>query len=184
MALKNGSKLLLRARESMGFTLTELMITSLIGSIAIILAGQSLISHVRMSARSEATMRAQDTWSRIHHLIDQDIEEAQCIDVNTASKTLTLKMTSCDSNSVNVVYSFSGSSLTRNGPIINALDGTLDFSNLATSTVSDMVSDFTPTLNTGGNLSISYSLNILDPSGFTFPNSKTTETHVRSRIID
>lgn len=169
-----------------GFTLTELMIASAIGSIVVVLAAQSLIAHLRLSARSEAMMRAQDIWSRIYHLIDQDIQEASCIAVNTSTKVLTLTMSSCEmTNPSKVTYSLSNGSLQRVGPPVSPTDGTLDLSAAAiTAQVAGNISEFSPSLNTAGNLSVNYSLNIEDPSGFSFQNAKTTATHVRSRIID
>lgn len=173
-------------KSSSGFSLTELIIASAIGSIGVVLAAQSLIAHLRLSVRAEALMRSQDIWSRIYHLIDQDIQEARCIAVNTSTKVLTLTMSPCQVTSPSTVtYSLSNGYLQRVGPPVSPVDGTLDLSAAAiTAPVAGNISEFNPSINTAGNLSVNYSFNIEDPSGFSFQNAKTTATHVRSRIID
>ena len=191
MKNKNAFKFILPCSSSPGITIPELLVAIAIASILIVFAGQALIIQTRITSRSEATMRAQDTWSRIIGLIDQDIEEARCIkEPETLGTSLILSMSaSCEDmlndptlSTVDVKYSFSDGALSRTGPPINPSDGSLDFSSDGLDIVSDLVTDFKVTRIT--NFSVNYELTLSDPiKDFTYP-SRTATTHLRTRVID
>ena len=191
MKNKNAFKFILPCSSSPGITIPELLVAIAIASILIVFAGQALIIQTRITSRSEATMRAQDTWSRIIGLIDQDIEEARCIkEPETSGTSLILSMSaSCEDmlndptlSTVDVKYSFSDGALSRTGPPINPSDGSLDFSSDGLDIVSDLVTDFKVTRIT--NFSVNYELTLSDPiKDFTYP-SRTATTHLRTRVID
>lgn len=173
----------------MGFSLTELLVAISIGSIVIVGAAQMLIGHIKSSANTEAMMRAQDTWARIQHLIDQDIQEAECLSTSTDNKTLTIELPPCD-NSTNkkIIYTLDNEELTRTGPSIQS-DGTLNTSiSPASETVATHVSLFTVSVDQtrapGSSAIATYKFNTVDPTGFTFSSQKSTEAKSRSRVID
>lgn len=171
-----------------GFTLTELLVTISIGSVVVIVAAQSLIAHIRLSARQEALMRSQDTWSRIQNLIDQDIQESRCASVDSVARKLSLSMTTWCGDTVDgnqIIYQLKNNNLIRTGPPIDPTSGSLDTTSTSTTTiVSGNISEFSPSLNSKGNYGVTYSINILDPSGFTFRKTKLTGGHLRSRVIN
>ena len=191
MASKNAFKFILPRSSSPGFNIPELLVAMAIASALIVFAGQALIIQTRITSRSEAIMRSQQTWNRIAFLIDQDIEEARCIkEPDTSGPLIILSMSaSCEDilnnpslSTVNVEYSFSDGSLTRTGPPINPSDGSLDFSSDGLDIVSDLVTDFKVTRIT--DWSVKYELTLTDPiKDFTYP-SKTATTHLRTRVID
>lgn len=171
-----------------GFTLPELLVAIFIGSIVIIMAAQSLISHIKLSARSEAMMRSQDIWSRIQNLIDQDIQEARCVSVENAGTKLVLSITAwCNEAQpgTQVIYQRINNTLTRTGPAIDPTSGGLDLSSSQiTSTVSSNIKEFSAILNSADSRGVTYSINVQDPSGFSFKQSKSTGAHLRSRAIN
>ena len=195
---KNVSKLIRHASGSAGLSLPEVLVAVSLSAMLLTITAYIVIIQTRLTSRSEATMRAQDTWNRIHYLIDQDIEEARCIqtpEIGNSGQTILLSMdASCEdiaNGTVTVEYSYKentdicsnvGKCLYRIGPAINPIDGSLDFSSTDESSVSDQVSEFT--VNREGDWSVTYYLNISDPAGFSFPNNRTTTAHVRSRIVD
>lgn len=76
------------------FTLPELLIVSVIGGVLLVSAAQLILAHVRTTTRIEGKLRAQDVWTRVQFLLEQEIQESAC---STASGSeLTLKLPPCD----------------------------------------------------------------------------------------
>jgi len=191
VAIRNASKMSSPKRtvhQHSGFTLPELLVAIFIGSLVIVMAAQSLISHIQLSARSEAMMRSQDIMSRIQNLVDQDIQEARCVSVENSGNKLVLSITTwCNEaqNGTQVIYQSINNVLTRTGPAIDPTSGGIDLSSSPiTSTVSSNISEFSASLNSAGSRGVTYSINVLDPSGFSFKQSKSTGGHLRSRLIN
>lgn len=163
-----------------GFTLVELLVVSVLGSVVTIAAAQVLISHLRASVATEGMLRVQDTWSRVQFLLDQEIQEAERI--TASGSTLTLTMPTLEGITDTITYSLNAGNLIRNGPNINAADGSLLPGTSSTDTLVGNVTEFEPEANTA-NRTVTYTLNIRDPSGFTFREAKTTGAHTRTRIL-
>ena len=200
MEIKKLSKYIGHTSSSHGLTLVELLVAVVLASIVIIFAGRALILQTRISSRSEAIVRSQDSWNRISFLINQDIEEARCIKEPEMGEgtTLTLSMShSCEDiaedaslDTVDIQYSINDDGhLERRGPPIKG-DGSLDFDfncdgedeeTKCTSIVSSWVEDFR--VARMNDWRVEYSLTITDPTEIPFP-PRTTSTHVRTRIID
>ena len=165
-----------------GYTLTELMIAAMVGSVLMMGAVSMIISHTRTAARSEALIRLQDGWSRVQFLLDQEIQEARG----------TPTIASCSSRSVDVpndsgvlqtiACSLSGTTLNRTGPRVLAtgrLDNSVTDSNQVVMTG---VTSFCPTNDSG---EINYTLALRDASGVTYQNrSQPSGAYTRSRIIN
>lgn len=184
MAIKSVSKLLqprvcVDSRD--GFSLIELLVVSILGSVVTIAAAQVLINHVRSSVSTEALLRAQDTWSRLQFLLDQEIQEAESISVS--GSTLTLTMPRVNNVTDTIAYTLSGSDLIRTGPNINTGTGALIPGTSIQATLLDNVIQFTPVLSGGNNRTVTYTLNTKDPSGFQFREAKITSAQTRTRIL-
>lgn len=164
-----------------GFTLVELLVVSVLGSVVMIAAVQALIGHIRASAVTEAMLRSQDTWSRLQFLLDQEIQEAESL--TAAGSTLTLTMPLVNGSRDSIIYTLSGTNLQRTGPNINAGSGALIPGTTGTATVVGNISEFTPLLSGSNNRIVTYTLNIQDPSGFKFRQAKTTAAQTRARIL-
>ena len=201
METKNASKHLF-ITSSLGFSLTELLTAAAIGSIVIIGAAQMIVGHIKTSAQTEALMRAQDTWIRVQHLIDQDIQEAECLSTNASKDAITITLPPCPSGNT-ITYELEadgeGKNLVRTGPPINQ-DGTLNLqANSRTDIVSNNIKTFsveinipaesqgeggTSSIETGESAIATYSFNITDPAGFSYGSAKTTRARPRIRVID
>lgn len=169
-----------------GFTLPELVVVVVIGSVLMISTASMLISHMQSSAKMEALMRLQEAWSRVQYLLDQEIKEGRI------STTLPTK-TSCN-NSISltvpnpmgsdgqITYSHSADGvLKRSGPGVNA-NGTLDFANLKNETVMRGVTSFCSTNSDG---MVSYTMELQDARGMIYKNSsEPAGARSRSRIIN
>lgn len=170
-----------------GYSLIELLTVVLIGSVLMIGTATLLITHIRASAKMEATMRLQEAWSRVQFLLDQEIREAR-VESNSPStvncSSLTLKIPNPSGGSDgSVVYSkTSDNTLTRSGPAVNA-DGTLDFSSSSdTATVIKGVTSFCPNVSAGR---VSYSMTLSDVTGVSYQNkSQPSGARSSARIID
>jgi prepilin-type N-terminal cleavage/methylation domain-containing protein len=112
-----------RQRQSQrGFTLVELLITSVLMGVIFATGSNVMVSQIRVSAQQESVRRLQDHWGRINHLLDAEItESASATAVSGTSLTLTL------SGGQTITYTFDAGSrtLTRSGPPIND-NGTLN----------------------------------------------------------
>lgn len=165
------------------FTLPELLIVSVIGSVLLVGAAQLILAHVRTTTRIEGKLRSQDVWSRIQFLLEQEIQESACSSAEGSQLTLTLPPCG-EPTSPTITYSLKGTNLIRTGPTIDSADGSLILNGLSsTDIVAGNVSSFFPSSTDGRN--VSYQLNILDPSGFSFSSEgKSSSEQTRSRIID
>jgi prepilin-type N-terminal cleavage/methylation domain-containing protein len=168
---------------SAAFTLPELLIVSVIGGILLVSAAQLILAHVRTTTRIEGKLRAQDVWTRVQFLLEQEIQESAC---STASgSTLILTLPPCgEATSPTITYNLQGTNLIRTGPTIDSANGALILDgSSSTDTVASNVSSFAPSSADGRN--VAYQLNILDPSGFSFSSAgKSSSAQTRSRIID
>ncbi len=165
------------------FTLPELLIVSVIGGILLVSAAQLILAHVGTTSRIEGKLRAQDVWTRVQFLLEQEIQESAC---STASgSALILTLPPCDdATSPTITYSLQGTNLIRTGPTIDSANGSLILNgSSSTDTVASNVSAFNPSSADGRN--VAYQLNILDPSGFSFSGEgKSSSAQASSRIID
>jgi len=174
------------SQNQQGYTLVELLMVVVIGSLLMIGTASMLISHIQSSARMEGLMRLQEAWSRIQYLLDQEIQEARLEPGSPASVTcssLTLKVPNPTGSDGQITYSRSSDGvLKRSGPRVNA-DGTLNFSLQADNeTVMRGVTSFCPTTSDGR---VSYTLGLSDPSGVTYQNqSNPSGARAKTRIID
>jgi prepilin-type N-terminal cleavage/methylation domain-containing protein len=173
-------------RNQQGYTLVELLMVVVIGSVLMIGTASMLIAHIQSSARMEGLMRLQEAWSRIQYLLDQEIQEARLEPGSPASVTcssLTLKVPNPTGSDGQITYSRSTDGvLKRSGPSVNA-DGTLNFSLLADNEiVMRGVTSFCPTTSDGR---VTYTLGLSDPSGVTYQNqSNPSGARAKTRIID
>ena len=168
--------------HSSGYTLTELMIAAVVGSVLMMGAVSMIVSHTRTAARSEALIRLQDAWSRIQFLLDQEIQEARGTPTISSCSSLSFDIPN-DSNVLKTVtYSLSGTTLNRTGPRVLAtgrLDNDVTDSNQVVMTG---VTSFCPTQITG---EIEYTMTLRDATGVTYQNrSQPSGAHTRSRIIN
>lgn len=164
------------------FTLPELLIVSVVGGLLLVSAAQLILAHVRTTTKIEAKLRSQDVWARVQFLLEQEIQES-CN--STGGSELTLTLAPCgETTSPTITYSLDGTNLVRTGPKIDSTDGSLLLNDSSsTDIVASNVSSFTPSSADGQN--VSYQLNILDPSGFSFSGEgKSSSAQIRSRIID
>ena len=185
-----------RQQQCSGFSLAELLVGVVIGSVLVIGAGQLLANHIQTSARLEGLLRSQEKWSRIQRIIDQDIQEAHCIVTSGGSLVLKLPVSysgsdgsllnACGSSAI--TYTLSNTTLQRSGPAISAIDGSLDESNMTSNvTVATNVTEFSVdsvSSSLESSPTVSYTFNVLDPSGYSFKSSKTSSARARTRIID
>lgn len=134
-----------RCHRHRGFTLVELLITSVIMGVIFAVGSNVMVTQIRVSSQQESVRRLQDHWGRLNHLLDCEItESASASAVQDTSLSLTL------AGGQTITYSFDATTrtLTRTGPPIND-NGTL---NLATGTANvasvllTNVDAFTPTI--------------------------------------
>lgn len=169
-----------------GFTSTELVLVVAIGSLLMIGIASMLITQIQTSAKMHAGMRLQEAWSRIQFLLDQEIQEARSGSDTPAAgdcSSLTINIPNpTTSSEATIVYSRSGTALTRTGPPINA-DGTLNFATTSsTATVMSGVTSFCPTIS---NSQVTYTMQLTDPSGATYQNqSQPSGARGQARIIE
>jgi prepilin-type N-terminal cleavage/methylation domain-containing protein len=164
------------------FTLPELLIVSVVGGLLLVSTAQLILAHVRTTTKIEAKLRSQDVWARVQFLLEQEIQES-CS--STGGRELTLTLPPCgEITAPTITYSLDGTDLVRTGPKIDSTDGSLLlYDSFSTDIVASNVSSFTPSSADGQN--VSYQLNILDPSGFSFSGEgKSSSAQIRSRIID
>lgn len=167
-----------------GFSLPELLIVIVIGGVLMTGAASMMISHMRSSARSEAILRLQESWSRVQFLLDQEIQEASGSPSSSTcnSLTLTIPNPTGSSSDLTVTYALSGTNLQRTGPPVNS-DGSLDgTASSTTELVMSRVTSFCPTTNGG---EVNYSLALEDATGVTYQNqSQPSGASTRSRVIN
>jgi prepilin-type N-terminal cleavage/methylation domain-containing protein len=59
-----------------GFTLVELLITSVIMGVIFATGSNVMVTQIQVSAQQESVRRLQDHWGRINHLLDAEITES------------------------------------------------------------------------------------------------------------
>lgn len=167
-----------RPGRQAAFTLTELLVAAVVGSITVITAVTVLGPHLRSNQRMEAYTRLQERWIRVAYLLDTEVMSARTVTVGTNSLTLSVPIRD-DNDAVvirTVTYSLTASGdLQRNGPPIDKW-GRVDPTVVSTPQVlvdGIAASGFTPSLAEGGGstpLSLSYAITLVDR------NSDTTYT--------
>lgn len=166
-----------RSRASQqAFTLVELLITAVIMGVIVSTGSTMMVSQIRSSALQESTLRLEENWGRIHHLMDREItESASASAVPNTSLTLTLPA----GQTITYLYQSDAATLSRTGPPIND-DGTL---NLAagtanvTFTLLSNVSSFAPAVN--NSREPAYTLGLRDGLGASF-TGRSTSTRSRT----
>ncbi|MCT0207756.1 type II secretion system protein J [Synechococcus sp. CS-1332] len=146
-----------------GFTLVELLITSVIMGVIFATGSNVMVTQIRVSAQQESVRRLQDHWGRINHLLDSEItESASATAVANTSLTLTL------AGGQTITYTLNDRTLTRSGPPIND-NGTLNLT-AGTPNVSSVlltnVDAFAPTIT--NSREPAYTLAIADGLGASF----------------
>lgn len=153
-----------RHRQS-GFTLVELLITSVIMGVIFATGSNVMVTQIRVSAQQESVRRLQDHWGRINHLLDSEItESASAAAVANSALTLTL----AGGQTITYTYDAGSRTLTRSGPPIND-NGTLNLTagtpNVASVLLTD-VDSFAPTIT--NSREPAYTLAISDGLGASF----------------
>jgi len=151
---------------ALGFSLVELLVASVIGSLVVVAAAMVLGPHLRLNQRMEGYTRLQDRWMRVAFLLDTEIQKASSISVGTNSLTLTVPVSGGSLPST-IIYYQQGTTLLRSGPTID------DNGNLqpASPTTGVVVVDgvaaggFQPQLKTANSgLTLDYAINLFDPN--------------------
>lgn len=146
-----------------GFTLVELLITSLIMGLIIATGSNVMVTQIRVSAQQESVRRLEDHWGRINHLLESEItESASATAVANTSLTLTL------SGGQMITYAINAGTLTRTGPPIND-DGTLNLNTGTANIASVMLTNvdaFQPTIT--NSREPAYTLSLNDGRGTTY----------------
>lgn len=143
-----------------GFTLVELLVSTLIGALMLLAGTYLAVSHVRTTGRQAAVHRFQTDFGRLSHLIETEVDEgtalaygqattatAGCSNVGVASVfsiTVPVLVTAetAAASAVRTIYYYPAEgNLRRCGPAINA-DGTLN-----TTTTGDGIVITNATLN-------------------------------------
>lgn len=174
---------LITPSSASGFTLSELLVVSVIGSLLMIIIASVFIPQLRMHQRLEGRIRLQERWARVNALLDTEIQEAHNMEQITGG----LRLIGCEpatdiytattrcsdgylgsttrgatpGNDVVIEYSFnpSAKTLTRTGPSIDR-SGRLLPDTSDTSVVSTGVEQFTVTL---AKPRVNYTLTFSDP---------------------
>ena len=63
----------LSTKGTAGFTLVELLVATVMGSLLTMATSDLLLSHMRSSARLEGTQRMRQDWSRVTHFIESEV---------------------------------------------------------------------------------------------------------------
>lgn len=177
-----------------GLTLVELMVSSAIGLILMLMALTMFSEHMKTTAQLEAYNRLQQHWKRIQFLIEQDIAESTGLastsaTCGTGTNHVTMSFEKADSvaatgtvSAGTVTYYLSGQQLRRCGLPISSL-GILSDSGSDDQLVASRVKDFSPDISNPR--SPRFILTLTDPIGSEYSNTSTsTGTYSRSRIVD
>jgi len=170
-----------------GYTLVELLLVSVLGTLIVLAVINVIESHVRSRTKLEALMRLQDHWSRVQFLIDADIEEGRRILSGssglcsaTGTTLLTLEVPGF-SQKIRYYLAGSGNELRRCGPLIG-VNGELQdvaFDSLVVRGVSDFFVDLSDAERP------IYRFTLSDSSGVTYTNGREpTGDTFRSRVIN
>lgn len=158
-----------------GFTLTELLIVSVVGVVLISSLALLILSYTRSRERIEAITRLQDQWGRVQFLLDQEIQEARATTIS--SVTVPSSCPSQASSAAVLVLSPPDVSLPiiyyRSSDMLRRCGAQVDVNGLLTSTVSDRlilrnVSAFSVDLSDSE--SPRYTLTLTDGHGFSYTN--------------
>ena len=146
-----------------GFTLVELLITSVIMGLIIATGSNVMVTQIRVSAQQESVRRLEDHWGRINHLLESEItESASATAVANTSLTLTL------AGGQTITYALNAGTLTRTGPPIND-NGTLNLSTGTANIASVMLTNvdaFEPSIT--NSREPAYTLSLNDGRGTTY----------------
>ena len=128
-----------------GFTMVELLITSVIMGVIFATGSNVMVTQIRVSSQQESLRRLQDHWGRINHMLDSEITESAAA---TAVPGTSLTLTLAGGQTITYAYDGSTRTMTRTGPPIND-NGTLNLAS-GTANVSSVlltnVDAFSPTL--------------------------------------
>lgn len=164
------------ARGNHGFTLVELLVAAVVGSITVITASMLLGPHLRMNQRMEGYNRLQERWIRTSYLLDTEIQKASNVAVNGTTLTLTVPLSVNDGSgnwnggTTTITYKLNGdrTQLLRDGPLIDRWGDSNPSTILNNQLVVDGVSPtngFEPQLlNASGLISLQYTLRLIDPN--------------------
>lgn len=172
---------------SAGFTLTEVLIVSAVGLVALSAIVAVVISYVRSRERVEAVLQLQEQWSRLQFLLDREIQEAVPVTSSSSLSSTCGTITpilelEVPGQSTRIAYYLSGTDLRRCGPAIDA-SGNL------TATVSDAlvlsrVSSFSVDTSSDSRRP-TYSLSLSAANGVTYSNqSQASGSSFRARTIN
>jgi prepilin-type N-terminal cleavage/methylation domain-containing protein len=168
-----------------GFSLVEVLISSVVGVICLAALFTVIISYVRSRDRLESMQRLQDQWGRLQFLLDREIQEATPVTASSTASgscgagTVVLAL-EVPGNNKRILYYLSGTSLRRCGPVITS-NGDLG-ATVSDALLLDGVTRFT--VNTSDPQLPTYSLTLTDPNGVSYTNqSKPSATAFRSRTI-
>lgn len=148
-----------------GFTLVELLITSVIMGVIFATGSNVMVTQIRVSAQQESVRRLQDHWGRINHLLDSEITESAAA---TAVAGTALTLTLAGGQTITYSYHAGSRTITRTGPPIND-NGTLNLSpgtpNVAAVLLTN-VEAFTPAIT--NSREPTYTLDLADGLGASF----------------
>lgn len=172
----------LNPSDKSGFTLPEVLVVSVIGTLLVIATATVFIPQLRMHQRLEGHSRLLERWARLNMLLDTEIQEAHNLEVISNG----LRLIGCEpaedffsattrcsdghlgstrggtpGNDMVIEYRFDASAktLTRTGPSIDRT-GRLLPNTSDTSVISTGVEDFTVSLNKPR---LNYTLTFSDP---------------------
>jgi len=175
-----------QALRAAGFSLTELLIVSAVGVLALAAIIAVVLSYVRSRERVEAVLRLQEQWSRLQFLLDREIQEsipptgASAVGAGCPAATPILQL-EVPGFSSRIVYYLSGSTLRRCGPAIDA-GGNL-ISSVSDAAVMSGVSSFS--VDSSDAQRPSYRLSLIAPNGVTYSNSsQPSAASFRARTIN
>lgn len=169
-----------------GFTLVELLVSTLIGALMLLAGTYLAVSHVRTTGRQAVAHRLQTDFGRLSHLIETEVDEgsalaygqatAGCTNNGVASVfsitvpvLLAAETTAASAVRTIYYYNFDGN-LRRCGPAINA-DGTL---NTAATGDGIVITNATLNVQNTNARQMEYRVQLTDPtSGAAFDSAVT-----------
>jgi prepilin-type N-terminal cleavage/methylation domain-containing protein len=160
-----------------GFTLIELMVSVVIGSVLVAGVAGALTAHIRRSSNLEFTQSVRNDLSRLTFLLETEVKEGSAISTGGAvdcavggtTSLFTIAVPQLGSTGTtlatsNIHYYATGSgntaTLVRCGPPINN-NGTLNFA--GTRTASNVSTNTTLTVTASTPTSVTYNLTLRDP---------------------
>jgi type II secretory pathway component PulJ len=173
-----------------GFTLVEVLVASVVGTLLIIATTTIVVPQLRMHQRLEGRTRLQERWARVQFLLDNEIQEAHTVRVNNNILELTIceplamdefyainanrcsnggsAATGTPGNDATITYALdpSNQTLTRQGPSIDQR-GSLVINTPSSSVLATGVLVFAPEARSQ---SVTYTLSFRDPAD---PNGAT-----------